>query len=84
MRSGNDEGIDVDITIGMRDVARELVLESDLSSEAVTKQVLKALEVGAPIELVDSKGRKVIVPSTALGYIEIGSDEQRRVGFHNL
>ena len=84
MRSGNDEGIDVDITIGMRDVARELVLESDLSSEAVTKQVLKALEVGAPIELVDSKGRKVIVPSTALGYIEIVIDEQRRVGFHNL
>lgn len=84
MRSGNDEGIGVDITIGMRDVARELVLESDLTSEAVTKQVLKALEVGAPIELADSKGRKVIVPASALGYVEIGGDEQRRVGFHNL
>ncbi|WP_372594690.1 DUF3107 domain-containing protein [Actinotalea sp.] len=84
MPTDNDEGIDVDITIGMRDVARELLLESDLTSEAVTKQVLKALEVGAPIELADSKGRKVIVPASALGYIEIGSDQERRVGFHNL
>ena len=84
MPTDNDEGIDVDITIGMRDVARELSLESDLTSEAVTKQVLKALEVGAPIELVDPKGRKVIVPAGALGYIEIGSDQERRVGFSNL
>ncbi len=84
MPTGNDEGIGVDITIGMRDVARELLLESDLTSEAVTKQVLRALEVGAPIELADSKGRKVIVPASAVGYVEIGSDEQRRVGFHNL
>ncbi len=84
MPTDNNEGIGVDITIGMRDVARELVLESDLSSEAVTKLVLKALENDAPIELADAKGRKVIVPAAALGYVELGSDEQRRVGFHNL
>jgi hypothetical protein len=36
---------------------------------------------GATIEFHDGKGRRVIVPSAALGYVEMGSEEKRRVGF---
>lgn len=78
------EAMGVEITIGVQQVARELVLETDRTSEQVTTDVRKALETGAPLELVDSRGRRVIIPSTALGYIEIGGDETRRVGFHNI
>ena len=78
------EAMGVEITIGVQHVARELVLETDRTSEQVAKDVLKALEVGAPVELTDNRGRKVIIPAGTLGYIEIGGDEQRRVGFHNL
>ena len=74
----------MEITIGVRHVARELVLETDQTSDRVAKDVLKALEVGAPIELIDTRGRRVIVPVGSLGYIEIGGDETRRVGFHNV
>lgn len=74
----------MEITIGVQHVARELVLETDQTSEQVAKDVLKALEVGAPVELTDSRGRRIIVPATSFGYIEIGGDEARRVGFHNL
>ncbi len=69
------------ITIGVQNIAREVVVEVDGTSDKVSKDVLKALEVGAPIDLTDAKGRRVIVPSASVGFIELGSDETRRVGF---
>jgi hypothetical protein len=33
------------------------------------------------LKLSDSKGRLYIVPTEALGYVEIGAEETRRVGF---
>ena len=74
----------MEITIGVQHVARELVLETDQTSDRVAKDVLKALEVGAPVELTDTKGRRVIVPASTVAYIEIGGDEARKVGFHNI
>ena len=74
----------MEITIGVQHVARELVLETDQTSDRVAKDVLKALEVGAPVELTDSKGRRVIVPASTVAYVEIGGDETRKVGFHNI
>ena len=78
------EAMGVEITIGVQHVARELVLETDQTSDRVAKDVLKALEVGAPIELTDTRGRRVVIPAGSLGYIEIGCDEARKVGFHNV
>lgn len=74
----------MEITIGMQHVARELVLETDQTSDKVAKDILKALEVGAPIELTDTRGRRILVPAAVVGYVEIGGDEARRVGFHNV
>nr|WP_182111908.1 DUF3107 domain-containing protein [Actinotalea sp. JY-7876] len=74
----------MEITIGVQHVARELVLETDQTSDDVVKGVLKALEVGAPVELTDTRGRRVVVPASAVGYVEIGGDEKGKVGFHNL
>ena len=74
----------MEITIGVQHVARELVLETDQTSDRVAKDVLKALEVGAPIELTDTRGRRIVIPAGSLGYIEIGGDEARKVGFHNV
>lgn len=80
-RTGRTEEDGVEITIGVQHIVRELVLETDQTADAVTKIVRKALETGAPVELTDSRGRKVIVPAGTLGYIEIGA-EARPVGFH--
>jgi len=33
------------------------------------------------LKLSDSKGRRFIIPTEALGYVEIGEEETRRVGF---
>lgn len=71
----------MEIRIGVKQVSREVVLESDQKPEDVQKQVTKALSGEGSLELTDSKGRVVIVPTAAVGYVEIGVEEVGRVGF---
>jgi hypothetical protein len=52
----------VDITIGVQNLPRELVIESDQSADEVTAAVTKALGGEAVLELVDTRGRRVLVP----------------------
>lgn len=70
----------MEITIGIRQVARELTLETTQSADEVRAAVEAALS-GAVLDLTDSRGRRVIVPSEAIGYVELGAEEARRVGF---
>jgi hypothetical protein len=74
----------VDITIGVQHQARELVIESDQTSEEVGAAVEAALDGKPFLELRDTRGRRIIVPTTSIGYVEIGSEETRRVGFGSL
>ena len=47
----------------------------------MAKVVEEAITKGAELRLTDEKGRLIIVPGNALGYVEIGAEEVRRVGF---
>lgn len=71
----------MEITIGVQNVARELTLESDQTAEQVAAVVSAAIAGGPSLTLTDARGRRIIVPTAVLGYVEIGTDEQRRVGF---
>lgn len=71
----------MEITIGVRNVARELTLESSATAQEVVDAVDKALTNGTSLVLEDERGRRVVVPSSSLGYVEIGMEEPRRVGF---
>ncbi|MBZ2197618.1 DUF3107 domain-containing protein [Occultella gossypii] len=83
----------MEITIGIKNVARELSLEISEDGDAVVASINEALAKaaggtdgadGAVLDLTDTKGRRVVVPIAALGYVEIGADEPRRVGFGTL
>ena len=75
----------MEVKIGVQFAARELVIESGQTPEAVTKAVADALKADLGIlELVDEKGRRVLVPADKLAYVEIAEAEQRRVGFASL
>jgi len=75
----------VEIKIGVQHAARELSLESELSAEEVEKTVSAALAGKTSLlVLTDEKGRKVIVPTDRLAYVEIGEPSSRRVGFGAL
>jgi hypothetical protein len=72
----------VEVKIGVQDTARELVIDTDLSSDDVEKavsQVLSGDEV--VLALQDSKGRKVLVPRDKLAYVEVGAPSTGTVGY---
>jgi hypothetical protein len=72
----------MEVKVGVKGVARELVVETDLTPEEVAGLVRDcASETGALFDLADSKGRRVLVPAEKLAYVEIGEQEARRVGF---
>ncbi|MER7127713.1 DUF3107 domain-containing protein [Streptosporangium saharense] len=72
----------MEIKIGVRSVHRELVVETNLTAEQVEEELGKALAADRGIfSLTDSKGRRVLVPITSLGFVEIGEEEARPVGF---
>lgn len=70
----------MEIRIGVQNVSREIVLESDLSLEELSTLVSTALS-GTILELAPAKGGRIIIPTQAIGYLEAGSEEKRRVGF---
>ena len=74
----------MEITIGVQNLPREIVLESDQSADQVAAAVAAALLGGAALELTDTRGRRVIVPSGVLGYVEIGAETKARVGFGSI
>jgi hypothetical protein len=71
----------VEIKIGIQNVNREIVVDSAESADAIAELVAQAMSSGSELRLKDSKGRQVIVPTSVLGYVEIGAEESRRVGF---
>ncbi|QYC44835.1 hypothetical protein Nocox_36405 [Nonomuraea coxensis DSM 45129] len=72
----------MEVKIGVRSVHRELVVETDLSAEQVEEEIRNALSVERGVfAITDVKGRRVVVPVASLGFIEIGEDASRPVGF---
>ena len=71
----------MEIKIGIKDVAREVVVESDQTPESVQKQVSEALSNESLLELADSKGNITLVPGASIGYVEIGAETRRHIGF---
>ncbi|MFD9411990.1 DUF3107 domain-containing protein [Streptomyces sp. NPDC059989] len=75
----------MEVKIGVQHAPREIVLESDLSAEELESIVAAALNGSTPLlSLTDNKGRKVLVPSDRLSYVDLGEPSARKVGFGAL
>lgn len=75
----------MEVKIGVQFSPRELVVDSGKSPEEIEAAVASALKSDTGVlSLVDSKGRRVIVPADKLAYVEIAEQESRRVGFGGL
>ncbi|MET0853297.1 MAG: DUF3107 domain-containing protein [Microterricola sp.] len=72
----------MDIRIGIQNSPREISFETSQPVAEIEKAVAAVLagEVGY-LKLRDDKGNTYIVPSATFAYIEIGTEESRRVGF---
>jgi hypothetical protein len=72
----------MEVRIGIRENGRDLSFESSLSAKELSDKISDAISKGAPlVELADDKGKTMLIPTTAIAYVEIGADQGRRVGF---
>lgn len=70
----------MEVRIGIRENGRDISFESSQDPTAIAQLVNEAL-AGTMLQLTDSKGKQILVPSNAIAYVDIGVEEGRRVGF---
>ena len=72
----------MEILIGIRGNKNLLGLDVDMSENEVIAKVNEALaSAHGVLDLTDTKGQRTLVPAHALGYVQIASKTERRVGF---
>lgn len=74
----------MEVKIGVQNVAREIVLESEQSPDEVEALVTSALTEGGLLNLVEASGRRVIIPVATIGYVDVGASKKGSVGFGTL
>lgn len=73
----------MEVKIGIHQAQRELVVDVSEDIETVEKLVTEAVATDGLIALTDTKGRRVLVPTARLAYIEIGGGVTGMVGFRS-
>jgi uncharacterized protein DUF3107 len=76
------EGATVEVKIGITDSPRELVFSSAQTPGEVEDLISAALREGSNlVSLSDDKGRRFLIQTAKIAYVEIGVADARRVGF---
>ena len=72
----------MEVKIGVADSPRELTVPTGDSPDQIEALVTDALRSNQGLlTLVDDKGRRYMVPTSRVAYVEIGPADSRRVGF---
>lgn len=72
----------MEVKIGITDSPRELVFASAQTPEEVEELVSAALREGSGLlGLSDERGRRFLIHTAKISYVEIGVADARRVGF---
>jgi hypothetical protein len=74
----------MEVKIGVQHAPRELTVEVDGDAAEVEQAVRSALsDDSGVLSLSDAKGRRVLVPTSKLAYVELGSPTIGQVGFRS-
>lgn len=71
----------MDIKFGFADTARELVISAAGDQADLTQKINSALADNSTLELEDDKGRKYLVRTDRVVYVEVGIAKKYAVGF---
>ena len=74
----------MEIKVGIVNVNREVIIESSATTADVEKDFAKAVKDGGVLTLIDERGRKVLIPAEQIGYLDIGQENVRHVGFGSV
>lgn len=73
----------MEVKIGIQHAPRELFLDTDETAESVEKLVAEAVGSEGVVTLIDTKGRRLVVPASKIAYVEIGGGVAGAVGFRS-
>ncbi|MBU6265679.1 MAG: DUF3107 family protein [Actinomycetales bacterium] len=72
----------MEIRIGMINTSREIGLETSQTLAEVETLVANSLNgTSSVLKLSDDKGKVYLVASANIAFVELGSDQNRRIGF---
>ena len=74
----------MEVKVGVRNVAREISVETNASAAEVEAALSGALGANGVFTLTDDKGRKVLIPAAQVAYVDLGTETPRTVGFGAL
>ena len=74
----------MEIKVGILNVNREVIIESTATAAEVEKDFARAVKDGGVFALTDERGRKVLIPADQIGYLDIGQENVRHVGFGSV
>ena len=61
----------MEIKIGIRHISREISIDTNETAEKVRSKVTDAIHNGTLLEITDAQ----------IGYVELGTEEKRHIGF---
>jgi hypothetical protein len=71
----------VEVKIGIQQSPREVAFESDVEPDKLAETITKAWSANELVVLEDNKGRKILVPTEKITFVELGASNHGRVGF---
>ena len=74
----------MEIKVGIQHVNREVVVETTETAAAVERAFSEAVESQGVFTLADERGRRVLIPSSKIAYVDLGEEHARKVGFGTL
>jgi hypothetical protein len=74
----------MEVKIGVQQAPRELTVEVEEDADTIEASIKAALnDESGLLSLTDSKGRRLLVPTAKLAYVELGSPTIGQVGFRS-
>lgn len=69
------------VIIGVRDSGREIPMDLEMNADELHSHIAQAITDNTVIHLVDHRGGRVMIPASALGFVQVIEQESHRVGF---
>ena len=69
------------IKIGLRENSRELIVKTALDAQALAQEISAAAKEARALVFEAEKQDTVILPATGIAYVQVVTEEPRKVGF---
>ncbi len=77
----------MEVRVGIQNITREIVIKTDASAAEIEHDLTTAVQTsadGSVLKLNGEDGNVVLIPVSALAYVELGQEHARQVGFGSV